>query len=174
MSSTNSSFISRRNFVKDISFATAGAAFAAGIRPVFTPAVEARENSAGWYENIYRQFHIDYEFGDYDEIFKNFDAEATAQIFDEAGIQMVSYFAKCASGYSYYPTEIGVQHPGLKIDYVEEMTRALKKRGIKCFIYLFPARERRLQKTHPDWIFKAEGLSLSSEREVATMCFTAL
>ena len=171
MSSANKSTTTRRNFIKDSTIAAAGAAFAAGFRPIFPSAVEAQEHNGKLFENIYRLFHIDYEFGDYREIFKDFDAEATAQMFDEAGIQMLSYFAKCASGYSYYPTEIGVEHPGLKRDFVGELTKALKKRGIKCFIYLFPARERRLQKTHPDWIYKAEGLSLTSEREVATMCF---
>ncbi len=162
--------IFRRDFIKGTAVVSTGAAFSLGIRPIFGSDTEAQERTDGWFDTIYRQLHIDYEIGNYKEIFKNFDAEASAQIFEEAGFQTVCYFAKGGSGYSYYPTEIGVVHPGLKIDFVGEMTKALKKRGIKCIIYVLPGSERRLHKIHPDWIFKREGQSPSSSEEEAFMC----
>ena len=83
--------VSRRNFLKDTTVASAGAAFAAGIRPIFSNASEGNEHTSKWYGNIYCQLHLDAHFGGFDEIYKNFDAEAAAQIFNKAGFQMVSY-----------------------------------------------------------------------------------
>ncbi|MFC1528560.1 beta-galactosidase trimerization domain-containing protein [Candidatus Latescibacterota bacterium] len=172
MSQATHKSLTRRNFLKKTSTTTAVAAFASGIIPIFPSSVEAQERVGACFDDIYRLFHVDYEFGNYKEIFTGFDAEEIAQIFQEAGIQMVSYFAKCASGYSYYPTEIGVEHPGLKIDFVGKMTSALKKRDIRTFIYVFPARERNLHKTQPDWIYTdRNGPTLDSGESYATMCF---
>ncbi len=66
----------------------AAAAVALGIKPVISSAAESEKRVCEWYENIYRQFHIDYAFGTYKEIFRNFDSEATAQMVEEAGIHM--------------------------------------------------------------------------------------
>ena len=167
--------ISRRNFIKDASIAAAGAAFAAGIRPVITPAYERKGQSAGWFENVYRQLHIDSHFGGFREIYRNFDAEAAAQIFEEAGVQMVSYFAKCWAGYSYYPTKIGAVHPGLDRDFTGELTRALKKRGIRCIVYFMLGMERRRQKEHPEWVRNTDSeralFDESAIADAAMMCF---
>jgi hypothetical protein len=64
-------------------------------------------------------------------IYEGFDAESAARILNTARFQMVSCFASCGAGYSYYPTNIGVRHPALTRDFTGEMTAALKKRGIR-------------------------------------------
>ena len=48
----------------------------------------------------YRKLHLDAHFGGFQEVYRGFDAEACAQIFKEAGFQMVSFFAKCGGGFS--------------------------------------------------------------------------
>ena len=134
MSAFNSPFITRRNFFRDATVASAGVAFAANIRPVFPNVAEAQGNVRGWYRNIYRQLHLDSHLEPFKNIFRNFDAEVAAQTFKEAGFQMVSFMA--TDGPCYYPTKIGERHPGLDRDFVGEMTRALKKRGIRTIVYV--------------------------------------
>ena len=151
MSTSKKSIYTRRNFIKNSTVVAASTAFVTSVKPVYLNAGE-RNEPPGWFENVYRQLHIDAHFGGFKEIYKNFDAEAAAQIFEEAGVQMVSYFAKCWAGYSYYPTNIGVEHPGLERDFTGELTRALKKRNIRTIIYFMLGVERKHQKEHPDWV----------------------
>lgn len=87
-----------------------------------------------WIHGMYRLLHLDSHFGRFKEIYKDFDAEATAQRYADMGFQMVSYMAM--DGPSYYPTKIGQMHKGIKRDFVGEFTRALKKHDIKCIVYL--------------------------------------
>ena len=133
MSGSKNHYSNRRAFIRDASTVAATATFVSSIMPVYPSAVEAQEQRDNWFKNIYRLLHLDAHFGGYKEIYKNFDAEATAQIFQEIGVQMVSYMAH--DGPSYYPTKIGKMHPGLARDFVGEFTRALKKRGIKTIVY---------------------------------------
>jgi hypothetical protein len=174
-SGSNNHGVTRRDFIKDVSAAAAGAAFAAGIRPVFPDSAEAQERARGWYKNIYRQLHLDAHLDPYDKIYQNFDAEKTAQTFKDAGFQMVSYMAM--DGPSYYPTEIGVPHPGLDRDFTGEFTRALKKRGIRTIVYMSASRERRVQKEHPDWIFNPDPtknrVDSNSIGETASTCLNS-
>jgi len=86
-----------------------------------------------WIHGMHRLLHLDSHFGHFKEIYKDFDAEATAQRYADMGFQMVSFMA--TDGPSYYPTQIGKMHAGLKRDFVGEFTRALKKHGIKCIVY---------------------------------------
>ena len=174
MRPAQSSSLTRRTFMKDVTIATTGAALLARIVPVFPVSAETHESAREWYKDIYRQIIFDQHFGKFKEIYRNFDAEAAAQILEEAGMQLVCYFAKCQDGYSYYPTEIGVMHPGLERDYTGEMTSALKKRGIKCFAYVFMTIERRYHKEHPDWIANTDSSrtipNIKSIGYSATMC----
>ena len=142
----------RRGFIKDISAITIGAAFAASVRPVVP--VSAKEKARKWYGPIYRQLHLDAHHTRFKKIYRDFDAEAAAQIFKDTGFQMVSYMAM--DGPSYYPTKIGVPHQGLDRDFVGEMTRALKKRSIRTIVYLSASREPRFHKEHPDWIYNSD------------------
>ncbi|MBN1292591.1 MAG: alpha-L-fucosidase [Candidatus Latescibacteria bacterium] len=175
MSASPNTHITRRDFLKDSARAAAGASFVAGITPAFSAAYERSEQSLSWFEDTYRLLHIDAHFGGFREIYRNFDAEATAQIFEEAGVQMVSYFAKCWAGYSYYPTKLGTVHPGLDRDFTGELTRALKKRGIRCIIYFMLGMEREHQKQHPDWIRNTDAekpmFDESAIADASMMCF---
>ncbi|MBT4484470.1 MAG: twin-arginine translocation signal domain-containing protein, partial [Candidatus Latescibacteria bacterium] len=175
MSKNNKSLFTRRDFIRDSTLLTAGAAFASGIWPVISESSDTNEDARKWFMNINRQLILETHFGNYKEIFNNFDAEAAAQMYEEAGVDLLCYFGKCQNGYSYYPTKIGVEHPGLNRDFTGELTEALKKRGIRCMVYFFPAMERRLQKIHPDWIYHTDYSSEipeeSSFDDVAMMCF---
>lgn len=97
-------------------------------------ATEGNTPSTNWFKDIYRQLHMDAHFNEFKEVYKGFDAEATAQTLKDIGFQMVSYMAQ--DGYCHYPTAIGETHPGLAVDFVGEFTRALKKRGIRTIVYV--------------------------------------
>jgi hypothetical protein len=130
-----------------------------------------------WFDGIYRQLHLDAHFGEFKGIYQDFDAEACARVFEESGFQMVSFFSKCWAGYSYYPTSIGVPHPGLRRDFTGELTAALKKRGIRCILYFMLQMERRVHREHPEWILNPDpsraGAEPPAEGAPAQMCINS-
>jgi hypothetical protein len=109
-----------------------------------------------WLADTFRELHVDAHFANLPAPYENFDAERAAGTLKSAGFQMVSLFAVCNGGYSYYPTKLGVVHPGLKRDFTGEFTRALKKRGVRVLAYVSVGRERR---PFPEW-----------ERQPGQMC----
>ncbi|MCW5977867.1 MAG: beta-galactosidase trimerization domain-containing protein [Bryobacteraceae bacterium] len=136
--------IPRRDVVK-------GAALVAGAG-LFPAAAAAASDGGHWTAGAYRHLHIDAHFSECDEVYASFDAEAAARMFETAGFQMVCYFGACHGGYSYYPTRIGVVHPGLKRNFTGEMTKALKKRGIRTLVYMKAGFDRRHHRSHPEWL----------------------
>jgi len=177
MEESKKHFRNRRDFIKGASSAVLATSIALGVEPVYGANIENRERVCSWFKDTTRLLHLDSHFAGFKNIFIDFDAEAAAQMFEDAGVQMVSYFAKCWGGYSYYPTKIGILHPTLDRDYTGELTAALKKRGIKCIIYFMMATERELHKTHPDWVYNHEPTNWKPENEikktVAIMCFNS-
>jgi len=165
----------RRTFMKGMSLTASGSVLAPWVVSGAAGAHVRESASVGWFGDIYRQLHIDAHFGGFRNIYEDFDAEAAARAFEKAGVQMVSYFAKCWAGYSYYPTKIGTPHPGLTRDFTGEMTAALKKRGIRCIIYFMLGMERRVHKDHPEWIRNTDPTHTVSKEgagaDEAMMCF---
>jgi hypothetical protein len=99
--------------------------------------------ATSWLGDTFRELHVDAHFANLPAPYEDFDAERAAETLKSAGFQMVSLFAVCNGGYSYYPTKLGVVHPGLKRDFTGEFTRALKKRGVRVLAYVSVGRERR-------------------------------
>lgn len=99
-------------------------------------ATAARPPRRSWLADTFRELHIDAHFARVPNPYADFDAGRAASIIAEAGFQMVSLFAVCNRGYSYYPTRIGTVHPGLRRDFTGEFTRALKKHGIRVLAYV--------------------------------------
>ena len=90
--------------------------------------------TSNWFGNTYRLLHMDAHHGSFKEIYRDFDAEGTAQVLKEIGCQMVSFMAH--DGPCYYPSKIGQPHPGLNRDFVGEFTKALQTRGMKALVYV--------------------------------------
>lgn len=112
-----------------------------------------------WLAGTFRELHVDAHFAQLPAPYENFDAERAASILKSAGFQMVSLFAVCNGGYSYYPTKLGVVHPGLKRDFTGEFSRALKKRGIRVLAYVSVGPDRR---PFPQWQRQAGQMCTSS------------
>ena len=132
------------------------------------PAAGAPESDA-WLRDMYRELHIDAHFGQVPQPYEDFDAETAAGILQDAGFQMISCFAVCNAGYSYYPTKIGVRHPGLSRDFTGQMTAALKKRGIRVLAYVSSGPDRRYAGEHPDWV-RVAAASGGNRGGAAQMC----
>jgi hypothetical protein len=148
---TKSQLIARRDFMKGTALATASLLGPAlGVAPGV--AAEPGGKRADGQESVYRQLHIDAHLAACEHPYEDFDAAAAAQMISDAGFQMVCYFGVCEGGYSYYPSRIGVVHPGLKRDFTGEMTAALKKHGIRTIVYLRAGWDRQYGKTNPEWI----------------------
>ncbi|MFA6470779.1 MAG: beta-galactosidase trimerization domain-containing protein [Candidatus Latescibacterota bacterium] len=107
----------------------------------------------------------------WENVWSKFDAESTAQMFADAGVEKVCYVAKDAYGFSYYPTKYGFVHPHLKRDEVGEFTAALKRRKIRCIPYFYPGVDRVWPKKQPEW--KNSDPKAISTDEYATMCFNS-
>jgi hypothetical protein len=148
---TKSQLIARRDFLKGTALTTASL-----IGPAIgvAPGVSAEQGGkrADCLESVYRQLHIDAHLAACEHPYEGFDAGAAAQTIFDAGFQMVCYFGVCVGGYSYYPSRIGVVHPGLTRDFTGEMTAALKKHGICTIVYMRAGWDRHYGKTNPEWI----------------------
>jgi len=144
------------------------AGWISGCRPVLgSPAAP----DSAWLPDIYRELHLDAHFGQVQAPYESFDAERSAQTLKDAGFQMVSLFATCGAGYSYYPTDIGVPHPSLKRDFTGEFTASLKKRGVRVLAYVSVGPDRRFHRDHPAWI-RSPGpqAGVANRGDMAMMC----
>jgi hypothetical protein len=84
----------------------------------------------------FRMVHLDAHFARVPNPYADFDADRAAATIADAGFEMVSIFAVCNRGFSYYPTKVGTVHPGLKRDFTGEFTKALKKRKLRVLAYV--------------------------------------
>ncbi|MFA6470778.1 MAG: alpha-L-fucosidase, partial [Candidatus Latescibacterota bacterium] len=172
MKNTDDHFPSRRTFIKTASAAAVGAAAMSGQASGSQPA-----RAAAWFKNTKRMLHLDSHFYGFQNVYSGFDAEKAAQMYADAGFQMVSFFAKCGGGYSYYPTKIGVMHPTCRANYTGELTAALKKRNVRRLHYFAIPCERESHKKHPDWVLNITPDTWSKEKVIAqesvSMCYNS-
>ena len=82
---------------------------------------------------IKRAVHFDFHtMPGIDNICENFDAEKFAQQMADANVGYINFFARCNIGFSYYPTKVGTQYPGLKINMLGDVVRECMNRGVLC------------------------------------------
>lgn len=73
------------------------------------------------------------------------------QFYKEANINSLMVYTKDHWGYSYYDTKIGVKHPGLKCDYIKEVSKILKENNMEFIAYYCLEYETLAPKLHPEW-----------------------
>ena len=87
------------------------------------------------------------------DVGRDFDAPAFARQLKEMGAEAVDFFARCAYGWSYYPTQIGLPHPHLTRDLFGEGARALRAEGIRVVAYVaISALPAPMAAAHPEWV----------------------
>ncbi|HPP29729.1 MAG TPA: alpha-L-fucosidase [bacterium] len=100
-----------------------------------------------------RAIHLDFHTmpGVYD-VGRDFDPDEFAKTLKEANVDYITVFARCNLGFAYYPTEIGIVHPGLKRkDLLGEMVSACHKKGIKVAAYFNAVLDHQHAILHREW-----------------------
>lgn len=101
---------------------------------------------------IRRAMHFDFHtMPTVRDVGTQFDAEKFVASLQEAKIEQINFFAKCNLGFAYYPTKIGVVHPGLKTDLLGELTRAAKQAGIAVVAYFNAGLDHEHAMRHREW-----------------------
>jgi len=101
----------------------------------------------------FRQIHLDFHTsGHIPDVGTEFDADAFGARLDEARVNWITLFAKCHHGLSYYPTQAGTVHPGLKYDLLGEQIEACRRRGIVTPAYISVRVDEHNAKVHHDWV----------------------
>ncbi len=109
--------------------------------------------SENWYKQVIRKIHFDMHTPEsVENVGKYFDYQAFANAIKEAGAEAVCFFARCAYGWSYYPTQVGIPHPHLLRDVFGDGTKAMKRLGIRVIAYVaIDNIPKPLSEKHPEW-----------------------
>lgn len=101
----------------------------------------------------FRQIHLDFHTSEHcHNVGTAFDPDVFADTLQQARVNSINIFAKCHHGYSYYPTQVGTVHPGLKFDLLGAQIEALHRRDILCPIYYSIMWDELAGKQHPEWV----------------------
>ena len=104
-------------------------------------------------ELAFRQVHLDFHTsGEIPGVGADFDAAEFVAVLREARVNSVTCFAKCHHGYSYYPTEVGVQHPSLTRDLLGEQVEACHRAGIRVPAYISVVWDEHIAATNQEWL----------------------
>ena len=99
-----------------------------------------------------RCVHLDFHTSpDIDGIGEKFDKETFKETLKRANVELMTVFAKCHHGYSYFPTKLGTMHPGLKFNLLKEQTDAIHEIGAKAPIYIPVGWSKKDADDHPEW-----------------------
>ena len=96
--------------------------------------------------------HLDFHTSpDIDGIGEHFDKAELTRTVRESGIDLMTVFAKCHHGYTYYPTKVGRMHPGLKFNLLGEEIEAIHAAGARAPIYIPIGWSKLDADLHPEW-----------------------
>jgi len=114
-----------------------------------------------------RAIHLDFHTmpGVYD-VGRDFDAAQFAETLARASVDYITVFAKCNLGFAYYPTKVGIVHPGLRTpDLLGPMVAACHERGIRIAAYINTGLDHECSVRHRDWLkLNARGQVYEMER----------
>lgn len=99
-----------------------------------------------------RAIHIDFHTmpGIYD-FNRDWDAGAFARRLADAHVKYINTFAKCNTGFCYYPSKIGPVYPGMKGDMFGDLLRECHKRDIGVTAYFNIAIDHEACRIHREW-----------------------
>lgn len=105
-----------------------------------------------WLSDIKKAVHLDFHMPEFPcEAIKNFDAQRFVDNLVIGNVEVVTVFAKDHYGMSFYNTEVGHKHKGLKRDFLGEVTDAAHKKGIKVLAYLSICWDQHISSANQDW-----------------------
>ena len=99
-----------------------------------------------------RCVHLDFHTSPYIQgVGKDFDKEQFTQTLKNANVELMTVFAKCHHGYTYYPSKVGTMHPGLHFNLLKEQIDAIHAAGAKAPIYITAGWSAKDAEEHPEW-----------------------
>jgi len=95
------------------------------------------ETEGDYMKKIKRAIHIDFHtMPGIEDFGTGFTAEDIAERLKAAHVNYVNVFARCNTGFSYYPTQIGIPYPGMQGDLLGDTIRECHKHGIGVSAYI--------------------------------------
>jgi hypothetical protein len=79
-------------------------------------------------------------------------ARLFAETLARAGVDYATVFARCNLGFCYYPSEVGIAHPGLRQELLGPMVEACHQRGIRVAAYINAGIDHEHALRHRDWV----------------------
>ena len=99
-----------------------------------------------------RCVHLDFHTSpDIMGIGEKFDKKKFTETVKNANIDLMTVFAKCHHGYTYYPSKIAPMHPGLSFNLLGELRDAIHDAGAKAPIYITAGWSKKDADEHPEW-----------------------
>ena len=99
-----------------------------------------------------RCVHLDFHTSPYIEgIGERFNKKKFTEAVKNANIELMTVFAKCHHGYTYYPSKIGTMHPNLSFNLLKEEIEAIHDAGAKAPIYITAGWSKKDADEHPEW-----------------------
>ena len=99
-----------------------------------------------------RCVHLDFHTSPYiKRIGERFDKEKFTKTLKDAKVDLVTVFAKCHHGYTYYPSKVAPMHPELKFNLLKEEIEAIHAAGAKAPIYITAGWSKKDADEHPEW-----------------------
>ncbi|MBQ8738251.1 MAG: beta-galactosidase trimerization domain-containing protein [Clostridia bacterium] len=96
--------------------------------------------------------HLDFHTSPFIEgIGEKFNKEEFTKVIKDSKVDLITVFAKCHHGYSYYPTKLGTVHPHLKFNLLKEQIEAIHDAGAKAPIYITMGWSEKDATEHPEW-----------------------
>ncbi len=104
-----------------------------------------------------RQIHLDFHTSEaLKNIGEKFDKKQFQKALKAGNVNSINVFAKGHHGWSYYPTEVGKQHPHLGFDLLGEQIKACHEIGVRVQAYYTIGWSVRDAEKHPEWVFLDE------------------
>ncbi|MBQ6876625.1 MAG: hypothetical protein IJN46_10405 [Lachnospiraceae bacterium] len=98
------------------------------------------------------QTHLDFHTSpDITGIGSKFSKENFQMALKIGELESITVFAKCHHSMCYYPTKVGVMHPGLNFDLLGTMIDAAHEIGVRAPIYITAGWSDKDAQTHPEW-----------------------
>ena len=99
-----------------------------------------------------RQVHLDFHTSPViDGIGKRFSKEQFKAALVKGHVSSITVFAKCHHSLCYYPTELGIRHPGLDFDLTGSMIEAAHEVGVRAPVYITAGWSELDAESHPEW-----------------------
>lgn len=100
----------------------------------------------------YRQIHLDFHTSPaIDGIGAKFEKGQFQDALKRGHVDSITLFSSGHHGWSYHPTKVAKQHPGLKFDLLRAQIDACKEIDVKTPVYLTAGVDNQAAEAHPEW-----------------------